>query len=83
MGAYATHVVANAAELLPVPNGMSMRQAAGIFITYPTSYSALVLRANVQPGETVLVHAGAGGVGLAAVQIAKVRDCFILLDCRH
>ena len=40
-------------------------------MTYPTSYAALVLRAKVREGEWVLVHAAAGGVGLAAVQIAR------------
>lgn len=43
-----------------------------MFITYPTSYSALVLRAQLKAGEYCLVHAAAGGVGLCAVQIAKV-----------
>ncbi|ORZ36799.1 zinc-binding dehydrogenase [Catenaria anguillulae PL171] len=71
VGAYATHVVADARGVIAVPKTLSMNQAAGIFLTYPTSYAGLVVRANVQPGETVLVHAGAGGVGLAAVQIAK------------
>jgi NADPH2:quinone reductase len=40
-------------------------------VTWPTSYAALRFRANVQPGEWVLIHAGAGGVGLCAIQIAK------------
>jgi NADPH:quinone reductase-like Zn-dependent oxidoreductase len=50
---------------------MTFEQAAGLFITYPTSYEGLVGRAEAKKGEWVLVHAGAGGVGLAAVQIAK------------
>lgn len=58
-------------QLLPIPEGMSMDQASSLFITWPTSYAALVFRANIQEGETVLVHAGAGGVGLAAIQLAK------------
>jgi NADPH:quinone reductase-like Zn-dependent oxidoreductase len=52
---------------------MSYEQAAGLFITYPTSYEGLVGRGEVKKGDWVLVHAGAGGVGLAAVQIAKGR----------
>lgn len=40
---------------------MNMDEASSLFITYPTSYAALVFRAHVQEGETVLVHAGAGG----------------------
>ncbi|KAK8075843.1 alcohol dehydrogenase [Apiospora hydei] len=63
-GAYAT-------QLLPVPAGWSFEDAAGLFVTAPTSYGALVLRAGVKAGDIVLVHAAAGGVGLAAVQVAK------------
>ncbi|CAO1634696.1 unnamed protein product [Jaminaea pallidilutea] len=70
-GSYAERVRADYMQLLPIPEGMSMDQASSLFITWPTSYAALVFRANVQEGETVLVHAGAGGVGLAAIQLAK------------
>ncbi|KAL7620186.1 hypothetical protein AAE478_009179 [Parahypoxylon ruwenzoriense] len=70
-GAYATRVCAGEQELLPVPSGWSFADAAGLFVTAPTSYGALKLRAALQPGEWVLVHAAAGGVGLAAVQVAK------------
>jgi NADPH2:quinone reductase len=48
------------------------------FSTFPTSYEALVGRANAKAGEWVLVHAGAGGVGLAACQIAKVLGCKVI-----
>jgi len=54
--------------MLPVPKGWSFREAAGLFVTAPTSYGALVVRAGVKAGDIVLVHAAAGGVGLAAVQ---------------
>lgn len=54
--------------MLPVPEGWSFREAAGLFVTAPTSYGALVVRAGVKKGDYVLVHAAAGGVGLAAVQ---------------
>lgn len=57
--------------LRPVPEGWSFFDAAGLFVTAPTSYGALVVRAKVKKGDWVLVHAAAGGVGLAAVQIAK------------
>ncbi|RYP52350.1 hypothetical protein DL768_002461 [Monosporascus sp. mg162] len=70
-GAYATRVCAREYDLLPVPEGWSMADAAGLFVTAPTSYGALVLRAGVRSGDWVLVHAAAGGVGLAAVQVAK------------
>ncbi|KAH7339535.1 NAD(P)-binding protein [Rhizoctonia solani] len=70
-GSYAERVAAKWHSLHPIPNGFSFEQAAGLFVTWPTSYEALVGRAQLQPGEWCLVHAAAGGVGLAAVQIAK------------
>ncbi|KAI1324621.1 hypothetical protein F5Y16DRAFT_402189 [Xylariaceae sp. FL0255] len=70
-GAYGTKVCANDSQLLPVPENWSFTDAAGLFVTAPTSYGALVLRAGVKAGDFVLVHAAAGGVGLAAVQVAK------------
>ncbi|KAF8865391.1 NAD(P)-binding protein [Acephala macrosclerotiorum] len=70
-GGYATKVCAREEALKPVPKGWSFFDAAGLFVTAPTSYGALVTRANVKAGDWVLVHAAAGGVGLAAVQIAK------------
>lgn len=70
-GGYAELVAAEEQRLRPVPPGWSFADAAGLFVTAPTSYGALVQRANVKKGDWVLVHAAAGGVGLAAVQIAK------------
>lgn len=65
-------VITTAAErVLPVPKNFTFEQAAGLYITWPTSYAALVLRAQLKAGEYCLVHAAAGGVGIAAVQIAK------------
>ncbi|KAL3472423.1 hypothetical protein BJX99DRAFT_235515 [Aspergillus californicus] len=77
-GAYATHVLAAEQTLLPVPSGWSFEDAAGLFVTAPTSYGGLVHRANLKSGEWVLVHAAAGGVGLAAVQIAKARGATVI-----
>ncbi|KAH6634148.1 hypothetical protein B0J18DRAFT_405835 [Chaetomium sp. MPI-SDFR-AT-0129] len=70
-GAYATKAVASEVSMLAVPEGWSYKEAAGLFVTAPTSYGALVVRAGVKAGDYVLVHAAAGGVGLAAVQVAK------------
>jgi NADPH:quinone reductase-like Zn-dependent oxidoreductase len=67
-GAYATKTTAKEVGMLPVPEGWSFREAAGLFVTAPTSYGALVTRVGVKAGDWVLVHAAAGGVGLAAVQ---------------
>lgn len=67
-GSFATKTLAKELSLLPIPQGWSFTQAAGLFVTAPTSYGALVIRAQVKAGDYVLVHAAAGGVGLAAVQ---------------
>ncbi|EJT51972.1 hypothetical protein A1Q1_06778 [Trichosporon asahii var. asahii CBS 2479] len=77
-GAYSERLALNPVTLLPVPANISLEQAAGLFLTYPTSYEALVGRAQAKAGETVLVLAGAGGVGLAAVQIAKYLGCKVI-----
>lgn len=70
-GGYASHVVAPARRVFRLPDDMPFDVAAAMGVVYQTSYVALVNRARMQAGETVLVHAAAGGVGLAAVQIAK------------
>lgn len=70
-GSYATQICAREEQLRPVPNGFGFVEGASLFSTMATSYCGLVTRAKIQPGEWVLVHAAAGGVGLAAVQIAK------------
>lgn len=70
-GGYAQVVVTPESSLRPVPEGYGLFEAAGLFSTMPTSYAALVTRAKIKAGDWVLVHAAAGGVGLAAVQIAK------------
>nr|WP_244209026.1 type I polyketide synthase [Streptomyces pactum] len=57
--------------LTPMPDGWSYEQAATVPITHLTAYYGLVDLAGVQPGESVLVHAAAGGVGVAAVQLAR------------
>lgn len=77
-GAYSTHILAPEETLFPVPQGWSFADAAGVYVTTPTAYGALVVRAKTQPGEWVLVHAGAGGVGLSAVQIAKALGATVI-----
>ena len=67
-----------ALQVVKMPPQMSFEEAAGIFITFPTSYAALALRAKLQPGETCLVHAGAGGVGIVAIQCAKAMGATVV-----
>jgi len=71
-GTYADKVAVNLHQILPLPHNITYDQGAGLFVTWPTSYEALVGRAELKPGEWVLVTAAAGGVGIAAVQLAKV-----------
>jgi NADPH2:quinone reductase len=68
-GGFASRVLAPPERVFPMPDDMGFQEAAALGLTYQTSYVALVLRARLEAGETLLVHAAAGGVGLAAVQI--------------
>lgn len=77
-GALAERTVAPASALYPVPDGMSWTAAAALHITYQTGYLALHTRARLQAGETLLVHAGAGGVGSAAVQLGKAARATVI-----
>ena len=70
-GAYAEQTVAMESSVYPVSESMSDEQAAAFIIAYHTAYVGLVLRAGLVAGETVLVHGGSGGVGSAAIQLAK------------
>jgi NADPH:quinone reductase len=71
IGGFAETAVIPARDAHLLPDGMSFEEGAAIPIIYPTSYAALIFRANLQAGETLLVHAAAGGVGSAALQIGK------------
>ena len=70
-GGFGTHTIAPAALCLPLPPGFAHADAAAFIMTYATSHHALVDRGQVKAGETVLVLGAAGGVGTAAIQIAK------------
>jgi NADPH:quinone reductase len=70
-GGMAEKVVAKAANCIPIPDRMPFDEASALILTYGTSYYALKNRANLQPGETLLVLGAAGGVGLAAVELGK------------
>ena len=70
-GGQASMVTVPADQVLPLPDRLSFEQGAAIPVNYATAYCALVLMGGVKPGERVLVHAAAGGVGTAGVQIAR------------
>jgi NADPH2:quinone reductase len=71
LGGFAEEVVVPAKAAYRLPDTLSFDAGAALSTVYPTSYAALVWRAPLAPGETLLVHAAAGGVGLSAVQIGK------------
>ena len=71
LGGFAETVVMPAFGSWALPDGMSFEEGAALPIIYPTSYAGLIHRARLQASETLLVHAAAGGVGIAAVQIGK------------
>jgi NADPH2:quinone reductase len=77
-GAFAELAVVPAAGLHRKPAGMTYGQAAGYPVCYLTAWVALVRRAQVQPGEWVLVHGAAGGTGLAAVDLARHLGCRVI-----
>jgi len=70
-GGFATHANVRAANVLPLPPGFALDDAAAFVLTYGTTHHALLDRAALKAGETVLVLGAAGGVGTAAIQIAK------------
>jgi len=70
-GGYAEAALARAGDVYPIPDALGWAEAAGFPITYGTAHGALRWHADLQPGEILLVHGAAGGVGLAAVEIGK------------
>jgi len=70
-GGYAQYCVADARHCLPIPGGMSVRDAAGLPESFITVWSNLFLEGGLHAGQTLLVHGGAGGIGTAAIQLAK------------
>ena len=77
-GGYAERIVTDAARLIPIPDGVSFVQAAAALTTYGTTYYALADRAQLKPGETLLVLGAAGGVGIAAVQLGKLMGARVI-----
>jgi NADPH2:quinone reductase len=77
-GGYASVAVAPVAGVVRMPDDMPFEHGAAFGIVYQTAYFGLVYRAALQTGETLLVHAAAGGVGLAAVQIGKALGARVL-----
>jgi NADPH:quinone reductase len=77
-GGFAEYAVAPAARVFPAPAGMSDAEAAGFPVIYHTGWYVLDRRAQLKAGETLLVNAGASGVGMAAIQIGKQMGARVL-----
>ncbi|MFF4959176.1 NADPH:quinone oxidoreductase family protein [Streptomyces sp. NPDC001222] len=77
-GGFAEYAVADAAALLPAPEALDDAEAAALHIGYQTGWFGLHRRAGLQAGETLLVHAAAGGVGSAAVQLGKAAGATVI-----
>ena len=77
-GSYAEYTVASASIVARKPASLSHVEAAGIPLAGGTAWEAIVRRLNVRPGETVLIHGGAGGVGSFAIQFAKAAGARVI-----
>jgi NADPH:quinone reductase-like Zn-dependent oxidoreductase len=73
-GGYAELVATDAANIVPLPDDWSYEEGAAFPVNYMTAYAGLVRYGTLYPGEKVLIHAAAGGVGIAATQIAKLKE---------
>ncbi len=72
LGCFKTHLIMPANRLIKIPDFMEMDLAAASLTNYMTAYYALVVKAEIKPGERILIHSATGGVGLAAIQIARI-----------
>jgi len=77
-GAYANLTVCEAADIHPLPDKSSFAEGAALNVPYGTAWRALFQRARATPGETVLVHGASGGVGTAAVQLARAAGLTVI-----
>ncbi len=77
-GGFATHALVDAPRVIPLPPGFALDDAAAFAFTYGTAHHALIDRGQLRAGETVLVLGAAGGVGTAAVQVAKAAGARVI-----
>jgi len=77
-GAYAEYALAMERQVHPLPENVTYAQGAGVWVPYGTAYHALYQRTQARAGETVLIHGASGGVGIAAVQIARAIGLIVL-----
>jgi len=77
-GAYAEFTLALESQLYPLPEKISFAQGAALWVPYGTAYTALHHHAKVHAGETLLIHGASGGVGIAAVQLARAQGLTVI-----
>lgn len=77
-GAFAEYLTVAAGALEPVPDAMTLSQAASYPAAYSTAYVSLVSRARLEAGETLLVHGASGGVGMAAIDVGRILGARVL-----
>ncbi|MDH0910453.1 SDR family NAD(P)-dependent oxidoreductase [Rhizobium pusense] len=76
--AFSTHVAVNQEGLIPVPDGISLASAATVPVAFLTAWYAMVELGRIRAGETILIHGAAGGVGLAALQVARLKGARVI-----
>jgi len=77
-GGYTDTLVVNGEQVFRIPAAMTLEEAAALPVVYLTAYTMMLFTGTLRPGSSVLIHSAAGGVGLAAIQLAKTRGCTIL-----
>jgi NADPH2:quinone reductase len=77
-GAYRESTLCDEAQVHALPDRLSFQQGAALGVPYSTAWRALFLRAHARPGETVLIHGASGGVGVAAIQIARASGLHVI-----
>jgi putative PIG3 family NAD(P)H quinone oxidoreductase len=82
-GGQAELAVVHERQLMPVPDGLDWAAAGGLPETFTTAHDALIAQAGLRPGERLLVHGGAGGVGTAAIQLAKATGARVTATVRR
>ena len=77
-GSHATKRAVSAAMAWPIPDGVSTQDAACVPVAFGTAFECLFTAGDLKPGQTVLIHAGSGGVGMAAIQMAKLAGANVI-----
>lgn len=79
LGAFSTHIIVEASSVRKVPQNWALRDTAGLPATLPVAYGALVQSAKIKKGETVLILAATGGIGVMLVQVARALGCRVIV----